>query len=238
MTATFALARTAAALVLLLALAGARAQSPAAPRVLDSLAERTLPCTACHGAQGRASPAGYLPRIAGKPAGYLDNQLRAFRDGGREHSGMAHLLAPLSDAYLHEIAGHFAQLELPYPPPEPPAAPPAVLARGEQLVRQGDPARRLPACTSCHGAAMNGRLPAVPGLLGLPRDYLLGQLGAWGNGLRRAATPDCMAQVVRRLSADDASAVASWLASQPVVRTMPEAAGGPAPPIDCGSGFR
>ena len=34
----------------------------------------------------------------------------------------------------------------------------------------------------------------VPGLLGLPRDYLNGQLGAWRSGQRRAVEPDCMAQ--------------------------------------------
>ena len=28
---------------------------------------------------------------------------------------MTNLLAPLSDAYLREIAAHFANLELPYP---------------------------------------------------------------------------------------------------------------------------
>jgi cytochrome c553 len=37
----------------------------------DSMTQRTLACTACHGEQGRAGPDGYYPRLAGKPAGYL-----------------------------------------------------------------------------------------------------------------------------------------------------------------------
>ena len=34
----------------------------------DTMAQRTLACTACHGEQGRAGPDGYYPRLAGKPA--------------------------------------------------------------------------------------------------------------------------------------------------------------------------
>ncbi len=46
----------------------------------------------------------------------------------------------MSDAYLREIAGYFAGLDLPYPPPQTARrAAPRLLARGEQLVRHGDP---------------------------------------------------------------------------------------------------
>ena len=34
----------------------------------DTIAQRTLACTSCHGKEGRAGPDGYDPRIAGKPA--------------------------------------------------------------------------------------------------------------------------------------------------------------------------
>jgi cytochrome c553 len=114
-----------------------------------------------------------------------------------------------------------------------------MLARGEQLVRKGDEARGLPACVQCHGQAMTGVNPSTPGLLGLPRDYLLAQFGAWRTGLRRAPEPDCMAEVARRLSTQDLTAAAVWLSSQPV-------ATGPAPassqpvrlPLTCGSAAR
>ena len=191
--------------------------TPAPPvSVPDTLAQRLQPCMACHGAQGRASREGYLPRIAGKPAAYLDQQLLNFRDGRRSNSAMAGLLAYQSDVYLREIAGYFAALDLPHNPPPEPTATVAQLARGQQLATRGDTGRQLPACTACHGAALTGSLQAVPGLLGLPRDYLIGQLGAWQTGTRHALTPDCMAQVARRLTPDDVSAVAAWLASQPV----------------------
>jgi cytochrome c553 len=211
-------------------------QSPMAPAELDSMAQRVLPCVACHGKEGRATNVGYFPRIAGKPAGYLYAQLLNFRDGRRSNAVMGGLIENLSDAYLREIAEHFASLDLPYPAPQVPATPAAASARGEALVRLGDAARRIPACVQCHGDAMTGTLPAVPGLLGLPKDYLMSQLGAWRGGLRKATAPDCMALVATRLSPEDIGAVATWLASQPVPTHAKPAAPSPLPmPLDCGT---
>ncbi|RTL20484.1 MAG: c-type cytochrome [Burkholderiales bacterium] len=216
-------------LAMLLALA---AQGQTVP---DSLAQRALACTGCHGKQGRAAPDGYYPRLAGKPAGYLYNQLLNFRDGRRDYGLMSELIAPLSDAYLKELAGHFASLDLPYPPPQPASLTAPELARAAQLARQGDPARGVPACTACHGERLTGSQPAVPGLLGLSRDYLNGQLGAWRSGQRRAQPPDCMARIARSLSDADLNALTQFLASQPLPTDPHPAAALPAPaPLDCG----
>ena len=239
--------------VLAAILAGSSAETlaatpPAAPVLVpDTLAQRLQPCMACHGPEGRASREGYLPRIAGKPAAYLYQQLLNFRDGRRSNAAMAGLLAHQRNAYLREMAGYFAALDLPYPgAAQTTALPasPAELARGAQLAREGDRARRLPACSACHGNALGGTLPAVPGLLGLPRDYLIAQLGAWQTGQRHATAPDCMAEMSRRLAPGDASAVATWLAAQPVPVGLKAAApsaasgagssAGPAP-LACGS---
>lgn len=225
--------------------AGAPAAAPAAKpgRVEDSLAQRLAACTLCHGRQGVARPDGYHPRIAGKPADYLYNQLLNFRDGRRHYGPMVAMVDVLSDSYLREIANHFAALDLPYPAPPATAEPAALLQQGQRLALQGDAARGLPACASCHGHALNGVAPAVPGLLGLPRDYLQGQLGAWATGQRRALAPDCMAQIAKRLSTADVSALAAWLARRPVVSASPAAAGRAAPvapargetTLECGS---
>jgi cytochrome c553 len=214
------------------ALCGARA----APAFEDTMAQRTLACVACHGKQGRAGPDGYYPRIAGKPAGYLYNQLLNFREGRRHYGLMTRLLDPLSDAYLFEIAQHFASLDVPYPPPQAAQASQAQLERGRVLATSGDAASRLPACTQCHGQALTGVEPSAPGLLGLPRDYLNSQLGAWRTGQRKAHAPDCMAQVARQLAPEDLVAVTSWLAAQPLPpNTKAVAAPVQAPAIACGS---
>jgi len=217
-----------AALLFLLLLCGAAGAAPEEFR--DTIAQRTLACTSCHGREGRAGPDGYYPRIAGKPAGYLYNQLLHFREGRRRYGLMAGLLETLSDDYLWEIAQHFASLDVPYPPPQPASAPPEVLQRGRVLALQGDRDRRVPACASCHGKALTGVLPNTPGLLGLPRDYLNAQLGAWRTGQRRALAPDCMAEIARRLAPDDLSAVTAWLAAEPLPRNAkPVAAPASAP---------
>ncbi|MEO6017530.1 MAG: cytochrome C [Polaromonas sp.] len=205
----------------------AASATPAAP-FEDTIAQRTLACTACHGPQGRAAPDGYYPRLAGKPPGYLYNQLLNFREGRRHYGLMTQLIEPLSDAYLMEIAQYFSQLEVPYPAPLASTASSDVLRRGQRLVLQGDASRQLPACVQCHGRAMTGVAPNIPGLLGLPRDYLNAQLGAWKAGQRRAHAPDCMKDVVARLSVDDINAVASWVAAQPLPASTHPAAALPA----------
>ena len=214
------------------------ASAPVQPQrqVPDTMAQRTQACTVCHGKEGRATNAGYFPRIAGKPATYLHNQLVNFRDGRRSYAAMTHLLDHLSDAYLREIADYFAGLDLPYPPPQTVDAPAQLLERGRILVQQGDAKRELPACVRCHGTAMTGVEPATPGLLGLPRDYLVGQLGAWQNGRRHTPTPDCMARVAQKLSAEDVGAIASWLSAQPLPANPHAVLSSPDKrPLDCGS---
>ncbi len=187
-------------------------------RVEDSMAQRLQACTPCHGREGVATASGYFPRIAGKPEGYLFEQLMNFKEGRRGHTVMRQLVTPLSTAYLQEIATHFSALDLPYPPPESISVPQAVRDRGRQLALEGDPARRLPACIQCHGQALTGMLPATPGLLGLSKDYLTAQLGAWRNGLRAAREPDCMKVISNRLEESDIHAVSAFLASQALPR--------------------
>ena len=213
------------------------------PAAVD-MAERTRACAACHGEQGRAGPDGYYPRLAGKPAGYLYNQLLNFKQGRRHYGLMTRLVDPLTPEYMWDMAQYFASLSLPYPPPsaKQPALSAAQIARGKQLALEGDRSLSLPACTTCHGERLTGMLPATPGLLGLPRDYINAQLGALRSAQRRAHAPDCMAQIAQRLSPDDLHAVASWLGMQalpanthPVSAMTPETRRSFAQDMPCGS---
>lgn len=185
-------------------------------RVPDTMAQRMAACVVCHGKEGRAGSDGYYPRIAGKPAGYLYNQLINFRDGQRTYPVMTAMLENMSDAYLREIAQYFSEQHPPYPEPQTTQSNPTERERGRVLVHEGDKTKGIPACVACHGAKMTGITPAIPGLIGLPRDYLLGQIGAWKIGTRKAATPDCMAHIVQKMDAADISAVSTWLSEQRV----------------------
>jgi cytochrome c553 len=205
------------------------------PAVLpDTMAQRVVACTSCHAKdQGKDA---FFPRIAGKPAGYLYNQLVNFRDGRRRYPLMTYMVEHLPDPYLQEIATYFSTQHLKPPAVQPANVSQAVLERGRQLVTTGDPALKVPACIACHGERLTGVAPAIPGLAGLPRDYVNAQFGAWKNKVRRAHAPDCMAEIATRLSEADVAAVSSWLGAQPLPAD-------PAPvnaitrplPIACGS---
>jgi len=145
-----------------LALAGGavHAQDEAVPRFkqVDSMEARVQGCVTCHGQEGQGTKSGYFPRIAGKPAGYLYNQLIAFRDGTRKYAPMNYLVAYLPDKYLKEMAEHYAKLRPAFAPREPSTANEATIARGKTLVTAGDASRQLPACIACHGDRKSTRL--------------------------------------------------------------------------------
>jgi cytochrome c553 len=200
------------------------------------MARRVQPCTACHGEVGRANPDGYYPRIAGKPAGYLLNEMRNFRDGRRTFPQMVYFMQLRSDTDLRELASFFASQRLPYSSPASPKAAPPVIEHGRKLVFEGNAALHVPACRSCHGSRLLGVEPAVPGLLGVSPDYLQAQLGAWRNGVRAAQSPDCMATIAKRLRPEDIGAIGAWEATQvPAPDAAPDASFETAPPMDCGS---
>jgi cytochrome c553 len=201
----------------------------------DTLEQRLKACAACHGERGEGlTKSEYYPRLAGKPAGYLFHQLVAFRELRRRSPIMNYLVAHLSDEYLREISAHYERLAPPYPPPAP--APAQIAARGQALATRGDPARKIPACTACHGNPPHGMQPSIPGLAGLTPHYIASQMGAWRIGQRRAREPDCMHEIATRLSPDDVAAIAAWLGSLPASpNARPLPAGALQLPMKCGS---
>ena len=179
-----------------------------------SLEERLAPCAACHGEGGRSASEVYFPSIAGKPAGYLYAQLENYRAGRRRHTIMENLLAHLSEPYLKEIAAYYAAQPPSWTPPRA-ARSDDELARGRQLVEEGDAGLGVPSCRACHGEQLTGFAPYIPGLVGLRPEYLSAQLAAWRTGTRRSAEPDCMAEIARRIDRNDLYAVTAWIASRP-----------------------
>jgi cytochrome c553 len=202
----------------------------------DTIAARVLACASCHGPQGEGTSDVYFPRLAGKPAGYLYNQLIAFRDGRRRYPPMNFLLEFLPDAYLKEISEYFASLRPPFPQPAVSTVSNEMLARGESLVKNGDPQHGVPPCSACHGPTLGGMEPAIPGLLGLRASYISAQLGGWRYGTRTAISPDCMQIVASSLTEDGVKAVAAWLSSRPAPADPSFAPHGSLPmPLACGS---
>lgn len=212
----------------------ARAQDNTQPP--DTIEARVLGCAPCHGDHGQGTKNDYFPRLAGKPSGYLYNQLVAFRNGRRHYPPMNYLLEFMPDGFLHAVADYYATQRPPLPPREPSTASKAVLALGQALVSHGDPVREIPACAGCHGPSFTGQEPAIPGLLGLQPNYITAQLGAWRYGNRTAAAPDCMQIVAGHLTEADLTAVAAYLSTLPApADPAPAAHGSLAMPLACGS---
>ncbi|MBB5577597.1 c-type cytochrome [Rhizobium paranaense] len=202
----------------------------------NDMADRVQACTPCHGVEGKGTNDAYFPRLAGKPAGYLLNQLEAFKAGRRKYPPMNYLLEYLTDDYLAQIAAYFADQHPSLPEKPPTDVSQTVLDRGHAIVTKGDLDRSIPACVSCHGSSLTGQAPGIPGLLGLRATYVSAQLGGWRYGTRTAKAPDCMQLVAARLTEDDVRAVAAYLANQPQpADPVPSAAGSWSLPFACGS---
>ena len=200
----------------------------------EDLGDRLAPCAACHGEGGRSDSEVYYPSIAGKPAGYLYAQLEHYRSGRRRHTIMESLLAHLSKPYLEEIADYYAAQAPKWTPPRDRRTDDH-LARGRAIVEEGDASLGIPSCRACHGDQLTGVAPYIPGLVGLRPEYLSAQLAAWRTGARRAAEPDCMAQIADRLDREDIGAVTAWIATRPYPENPAAAASLPGElPLDCG----
>ena len=73
-------------------------------------------CSACHGVNG-VSVSDTIPNLAGQRAAYIENQLKAFKDGTRKPQSAANpaaimnaMAAQLSPAQMADVAAYFASL--------------------------------------------------------------------------------------------------------------------------------
>lgn len=214
------------------ALSIASGQAPAAA-VPDTMQQRLAACASCHGAHGEGSPDNVLtPRLAGKPAGYLLQQLQYFQTGQRHHAPMEYVVRQLSQTYLRDIAEYFAVQNVPWQKMPVPAVSNETMRRGEQLVQRGDSTRGVPACVSCHGSRLTGAQPMMPGLTGLSYDYISTELVSWRTRTRAAEGPYCMGVVANRMRETDITAVSAWLAShEPPTDMRPDPAGARSEPL-------
>ena len=69
-------------------------------------------CAVCHGRVGLSSVPN-APHLAGQPAVYVEEQLRAYRSGTRRHEVMGVVAKPLSDADIEDLAAWFASQSSP-----------------------------------------------------------------------------------------------------------------------------
>jgi sulfide dehydrogenase cytochrome subunit len=65
-------------------------------------------CANCHGTMGRAVEGAAVPGLAGMPAVYLAEQLKAFKAGTRPATVMHQLAKGYNDTQIDTISAYFA----------------------------------------------------------------------------------------------------------------------------------
>jgi cytochrome c553 len=174
----------------------------------DAGKNRSLTCTACHGAEGNSSSPMW-PNIAGQNAPYLAAQMQAFKSGDRQDPLMSSQAMMLSDEDIANLAVYFEAL---------PAAAQAVadastVDRGEALYRGGDKADKTSACMACHGPTGRGNPAAgYPAVQGQHATYTAKQLNDYASGARTTdGKTKIMRDIAATLNADDIAALSSYM---------------------------
>lgn len=72
--------------------------------------QQATACVACHGSAGISAIPAY-PNLAGQKALYLEKQLKAFRDGGRNDPVMSSMAKVLTDTDISNLAAFFSSLK-------------------------------------------------------------------------------------------------------------------------------
>ena len=165
-------------------------------------------CGACHGLDGNSSDAQY-PKLAGQSEQYIVRQLTDFKAGKRQNPIMLGMATPLSEQDMHDIGAYFASKT-----PLPGVADQALVAHGEQLFREGDTKRDIPACMACHSINGRGNPGAMyPELTSQHAQYIQATLKSWHDGTTWGDDPhsQIMPSIAQKLDADDIAALASYI---------------------------
>ena len=128
-------------------------------------------CALCHGMYGQGTPGALSPRLSGLAVGYLEKELKYYRDGTREYAPMtlASSIHKMSDKDIKDISEYLAAIDLEAMVlPEIPLYP-GESEKGREIF--------LDECKSCHKKTGRGKpkkdIPMVSGQYGI---YLFNQM--------------------------------------------------------------
>ena len=180
-------------------------------------ATKAAVCTACHGLNGNSSNPEW-PNLAGQNAAYLTEQLAMFKARKRINEIMYPIVAPLTDQDFADLGAYYAAQT-----PAGLEADPSYWKAGEALYISGDAARKIPACSACHGPAGQGNSGAgYPALRAQHSTYTVKQLQNYLTKNRYRDSADAavvhktrnsamMTTIAERLTPEDIRNLASYL---------------------------
>ncbi len=161
-------------------------------------------CAACHGADGNSTDPTF-PKLAGMDQEYLLRQLKAFLSGKRRDERMVGIVANVDTADFAGLASYYGQMK----PMPGTVADAALAAKGKSVFDDGNTDSGVPACAGCHQPDGRGNA-RFPRLAGQHQAYVLKQLAEYRSG--RRATDPLMTTVSKRLTEDEAKALAEYIA--------------------------
>ena len=164
-------------------------------------------CDLCHGSQGAGNLKAGYPRLAGVDAGYLREQMDFYQQGERKNALMQQYANALTVDEIHAVSDYYATLPAPKHLIDLANFSPSV----RMLLTQGDSARGIPSCFSCHGDQGNGSPDGIPPIAGQPALYFIDQMNAWKTGQRAVKEGDPMAVIAKSLTRDELIELAHFL---------------------------
>ncbi|MFM9836234.1 MAG: c-type cytochrome [Methylophilaceae bacterium] len=168
-------------------------------------------CSICHGAGGTTT-SELFPQLAGQPAPYFINQMKAFRDKTRSEENARRFMwgisSRLSDEDIQSLATFYEGIQ---PSHMGKISDTAKYELGKNIFLKGKAEKGVPACMSCHGEKGEG-IEATPRLGGQHEAYLKKQLKVFYGSERPAAM--VMHEIVKGLSEADTDAIAHYLQAQ------------------------
>lgn len=163
-------------------------------------------CTSCHGENG-VSTTPELPSLAGQSPFAIYKQLHDYRSGARVHPLMTPVARQLLVPDLANVAVYYGRgsaqrsgLSFRYQSAE------RAIVR---LAAEGDSARRIPSCNSCHVDGAGGPIE-TPVLTGQHHQYLAAQLRAYRAGQRRNDVYRRMRNIAGQLTDEEIEALALY----------------------------
>jgi len=175
-------------------------------------------CGLCHGLDG-VSRMSRFPRLAGQKAAYIEKQLKDFLEGRRSNDGgqMASIVTEITPDQFVEVADYFSGLAP--PPPIEPDQPAGDGDVAKRIFNEGDAARGLPACASCHRPGSTVSNPDAPSyaplLTSQHPDYIAKQLRDFREGQRTNDKTGIMPAIAKALAEAEINSLAAYLGSAP-----------------------
>jgi cytochrome c553 len=171
---------------------------------------KSAACGGCHGMDGN-SPIPAYPKLAGQNEAYIVKQVKDFKaNSDRQNAIMLGMVAALSDEDAADIGAYFQAQRV----RDAAVFEADKIAAGRELYKGGDMQKGIPACQACHGPDGSGTAGiGYPQLGGQYVEYTLAQLKAFKDGSRKNDDKMLMRSIVDKMSDEDMTAVANYIAS-------------------------